>query len=360
MRFETLIKAVWIAEKDLRQFFQFRQRFLTTLILPVLMLLVFSFRFQGLPLREAPVAVFSQGNSEIQLEVIEHLDESPALRITPMSNISQAQNMLSAGNLYGVVMISSDGVDCTITVVLDDSNPVLAQSVYGVVEQAVKDVNEKISRTPIRMKTNFLYGSGFNYVNFLVPGVLATTAMFGSAFQMLTLVWEKSLGTLERILVTPVRPRSIILGKTLAGCLTGFAQTILILLLGHLIFAAPLGSIHLVLFVIFLTSFTFTGLGVLVSGICGDPREATAYNQMINWPMVFLGGVFFPIEMMPAPLQYISRLLPLTYATDALRSIMIKQASFATNVIMDIVVLTLYAVTTLALGSKILLRVLAR
>jgi len=324
------------------------------------MLLVFSFRFQGLPLQEAPVAVLCQGYSEIELQVIERLDESPAIKLIRSSDISQAQNMLSAGNLYGIVIISShrDGVDCTITVILDDSNPILAQSVYGAIEQAVKDVNEKIGG--IRMKTNFLYGSGFNYVNFLVPGVLAMTAMFGCAFQMLTLVWERSLGTLDRILVAPVRPRSIILGKTLAGCLTGFSQTILILILAHLVFGTQIGSIHLVLFVIFLTSFTFTGLGVLVSGICRDPREATAYNQIINWPLVFLGGVFFPIEMMPAPLQYISRFLPLTYATDALRSIMIRQASLEIKVIFDILVLTLYATTTLALGSKILLKVFAR
>ena len=185
------------------------------------------------------------------------------------------------------------------------------------------------------------------------------TAMLGCTFQMLALVLERSLGTLDRILVTPVRPRSIILGKTLAGCLTGFSQAILILLLAHILFDIAVGSTHLVLFIIFVTSFTFTGIGVLVSGISRDPREAAAFTQIINWPLVFLGGVFFPVEMMPLPLQYISRMLPLTYATDALRSIMIRQAPLAMNVIFDMLVLTVYAIATLTLGSRILLRLLA-
>jgi ABC-2 type transport system permease protein len=279
-----------------------------------------------------------------------------------MSNISQAQNMLSSGNLYGILIISSDrnDVDYAITVVLDDSNPVLARSVYNAVEQVIKDVNEKIGRIPIRTETLFLYGPGFDYIHFLVPGVLVLTAMLGCAFQTLTLIWEKSLGTIDRLLVTPVRPSAIILGKTLAGCITGFSQTILILILAKLIFGIAIVSIYLILFIIFLTSFTFTGIGVFVSGICRDPREAIVYNSIILWPMIFLGGVFFPIEMMPVPLQYISHLLPLTYATDALRSIMIKQAPLTMNLVYDVLVLTLYAVTTLVLGSKTLLRMFVR
>jgi len=279
-----------------------------------------------------------------------------------MENVSQAQNMLSSGNLYGIVIISSErnDVDYAITVVLDDSNPVLARSVYNAVDQVVNDMNEKIVRIPIRTETRFLYGPGFDYVHFLVPGVLAMTAMFSCALQTIMLVWEKNLGTIDRLLITPVRPSSIILGKTLAGCLTGVVQAILILIMAKLLFGIAIVNIYLVLLIIFLTSVTFTGIGVFVSGISRDISEAITYNQIILWPMIFLGGVFFPVEMIPAPIQYISQLLPLTYATDALRSIMIRQAPLTMKLVSDVLVLMLFAVTMFVLGSKTLLRVIVR
>ncbi len=239
---------------------------------------------------------------------------------------------------------------------------------------------EKDLKQSFRRKRNLLWGFLFpltmllifsfremyitkdiNYIIFLVPGIVAMTAMFASIQEVISIVWEKQLGTFDRILAAPVKPISIILGKTLSGAITGFVQAIIILAVASALFGLSFTNLWLALIIAFMFTFAFTGIGILISAYSDEPREAMFLAGLIRFPMLFLCGVFFPIEVMPEVLQIVAYVLPLTYATNALRAVMIKGYGLLDPMVaIDLLALTIYTLVVLSLGAWLLRKILLR
>jgi len=215
---------------------------------------------------------------------------------------------------------------------------------------------------PIFMMLTFSFrygatGPDKDFINFLIPGIVGMTAMFGSINETMSIVWDKSLGVFDRILAAPVSSTSIIVGKTMAGAVMGVISALVLLIIGAALFGVSFTNISVVLLIILLASFSFTGIGTIISGLASEPREAMMLSNLLRFPMMFLGGVFFPIEAMPTPLPYVARALPLTYATEALRII---QTANSSMVLLDAMVLLAYTVATILFGSQILMRIMTR
>jgi len=215
---------------------------------------------------------------------------------------------------------------------------------------------------PIFMMFTFSFRYGVTepdvrLITFLIPGIVGMTAMFGSINETMSIVWDKSLGVFDRILAAPVSSTSIIVGKTMSGAVMGVISALVLLIIGSMIFGVSFVNISFVLLIILLASFSFTGIGTIISGLASEPREAMMLSNLLRFPMMFLGGVFFPVEAMPMPLPYVARALPLTYATEALRAIEIGNISL---VFVDAMVLLVYTIGTMLLGSQILMRIITR
>jgi len=207
---------------------------------------------------------------------------------------------------------------------------------------------------------SFRYGAvgpDIEFINFLIPGIVGMTAMFGSINETMSIVWDKSLGVFDRILAAPVSSTSIIVGKTMAGATMGVISALVLLLIGRALFGVSFVNIWAVFLIVLLASFSFTGIGTIISGLASEPREAMMLSNLLRFPMMFLGGVFFPIDAMPSPLPYVAKALPLTYATDALRAI---QAGGTVAVVLDGVALLAYTAGTMILGSQVLMRIMTR
>jgi len=243
----------------------------------------------------------------------------------------------------------------------------LAHSIYMAendLRQSFKSVRHVVWSLlfPIFMMFTFSFrygtvGPDVSFMNFLIPGVVAMTAMFGSINETMSIVWDKSLGVFDRILAAPVSSTSIIIGKTMAGAVMGVISALVLLIIGSSFFGVSFANIGFVLIIIVLASFSFTGIGTIISGLASEPREAMMLSNLLRFPMMFLGGVFFPVEAMPMPLPYIARALPLTYATEALRAVM---SGNMTVVLFDAIVLAIYTVGTVVIGSKTLMRIMTR
>lgn len=212
---------------------------------------------------------------------------------------------------------------------------------------------------PIFMMLTFSFKSGSSGtdINFLIPGIVGMTAMFGSINETMSIVWDKSLGVFDRILAAPVSSTSIIVGKTMAGAVMGVISALVLLIIGSLLYSVSFANIGFVLLIIVLASFSFTGIGTIISGLASEPREAMMLSNLLRFPMMFLGGVFFDINTMPMPLPYVAKALPLTYATEALRTVM---SGDMTTVLFDTIVLVAYTAGTMIIGSKILMRLMTR
>lgn len=168
--------------------------------------------------------------------------------------------------------------------------------------------------------------------NFMVPGVVALVLMIITmTLTSLGIVREKEIGTLEQLLVTPIKPYQLILGKLIPFILIGAVDMVIVLLIARYWFEVPmLGSLWLLVGLSGLFILTTLGLGLFISTIAKSQQQAMLIAQFFFFmPFMFLGGFAFPIENMPVVIQWLSYLIPLRYFLGIVRGIFLKGTGMA-------------------------------
>jgi len=162
------------------------------------------------------------------------------------------------------------------------------------------------------------------------------------------------------MMVAPINRLSIILGKTIAQTSRGLIQGLIVLGLAVAIFGVTIqGNFLLLLFLLILGVFSFVGLGILITSVARDEQTATMAMMTLMFPMMFLSGVFFPIQQMPTFMQYIAWSLPLTYATNAMRKVMILGADVQ-SIWMELIILITFGIVLLAVAVPIFKKTMKR
>jgi ABC-2 type transport system permease protein len=188
----------------------------------------------------------------------------------------------------------------------------------------------------------------------LSPGLVAMAALFGTtSMEAIVITFEKRIGALERLFIAPISLISILVGKVLGGAVFGLViagvMTLISILFLNTVILHPL----LFLVVLILTVLAHSALGALVAVSVKEVFEAQTLSNYFRFPMVFLCGVFLPVDMMPVPIQVIAHFLPLTYSVDAFRQVLL--GSFNTLLILrDMAILTLFLTLFLILATRLL------
>lgn len=154
----------------------------------------------------------------------------------------------------------------------------------------------------------------------LIPGLLGLTILFGtSSMEAIVFAFERRIGSLERLLLAPVSLAALVAGKMLGGMVFGLTVTTIVLILSLLAFG--IGGVNWIMLgiTLLLSAAVFSSLGAFVSVAVREVFEAQTLANFIRFPMMFLGGVFVPVDSLPGWLQVIARLLPLTYSVEALQ-----------------------------------------
>jgi ABC-2 type transport system permease protein len=214
-----------------------------------------------------------------------------------------------------------------INVLYDPVNQQTSQIVLTITRQVLDQVEREVSgTTPAFVVTEeTVQASQLRTIDFLLPGILAMALMqlglFGTAQPMVAL---RDQGVLRRLGATPL-PRWTVLASQIGMRLTiALAQTIVIVAVGVFVFQVPMqGNALLLLAMVVFGALTFIALGYVVAAFSKNQETAAGISSIINFPMMFLSGLFFPIEFIPAFLQPIVAIIPLTYLVDALRQIMV-------------------------------------
>jgi ABC-2 type transport system permease protein len=189
----------------------------------------------------------------------------------------------------------------------------------------------------------------------LVPGLLALTLLFGtSSMEAIVIVFERRLGSFERLLLAPVRLPALLLGKLLSGVVFGLTVTLVVLLVVLLVFGVAGIQWLLLLLALLFSAAAFAALGAFVSVAVKEVFEAQTLANFIRFPMMFLGGIFVPVESLPPVLQVVARLLPLTYSVEALRAAL-SGGSLATAAL-DLIVLAVFTVVLFGLAVRLMAR----
>jgi len=187
----------------------------------------------------------------------------------------------------------------------------------------------------------------------LVPGLVALTLLFGtSSMEAIVIVFERRIGSLERLLLAPVRLPALLAGKLLGGMAFGLTVTLVVLII--VLIAFGMGSVNWLLLVLALlfSAATFSALGAFVSVAVKEVFEAQTLANFIRFPMMFLGGVFVPVDSLPTALQVIARALPLTYSVEALRAALLGRSLF--DGALDLAALAAFAIVLFALAVRAL------
>ena len=354
-----------IAWKDLVELFRNRLGLVLLILMPLFMMVMVGFIYpsNGNSVSNLPVALVNEdagyGNSTIASQTfimgLQQINSQTGMFVlSNASSMGDIKDMVQRGDLDGGIVIPSNftasilsGKQGTLIIVTDQSNPQISATIQAVLsgvfdqmgtmlaQQNVQALNPAVNASnslaivkPYNVQTEGVVSGTPSYFDFIAPGIMAMTVMMSVMTGLpVAISQEKEVGTLDGMMVAPINRLSIILGKTLGQTARGLIQGIIILALAVGLFGVTIhGSILLVFGLLLLGVFSFVGLGIVITSFAKDQETATMLMMTLMFPMMFLSGVFFPIQQMPWYMQYISKVLPLTYASQALRKVMVLGA----------------------------------
>jgi len=175
---------------------------------------------------------------------------------------------------------------------------------------------------------------GVDFVQFVYPGIIAMTVLMNSVMSGLSVVWDREFGFLKEILVAPLARSGIVLGKAAGAAIVSVTQGTLMLVLAPLVgvTVTPLLVLQLIP-LLMLISMSLSGLGLLIASRMHSQQGFHLVVQLVVFPLIFLSGVFFPVNNVPTWLEIISKLNPLTYGVDAVRQLFLSGHGAATEAI---------------------------
>ncbi|MCW4000229.1 MAG: ABC transporter permease [Candidatus Bathyarchaeota archaeon] len=310
-------------------------------------------------------------------------NQTKIMKITALTSESAAKDMINAGTLDGAIILPSNfsevvstGQQGTVKILADTKNPIQSATVTATLSTIVNQMSTLMAQqtmllthpiisdaTALAMVQPYVVPTqeSSNYFNFIAPGIMAMTVMMSVMTGLpVAISQEKEIGTMDGMMVAPVNRLSILLGKTLAQTGRGLIQGVIILALAIGIFGVTIqGNILLVFALLLLGVFSFVGLGIVITSFTKDQETAQMLMMTLMFPMMFLSGVFFPIQQMPWYMQSISQFLPLTYASDALRKVMVLGAGVP-QISNELIILAVFGIVMIAIALPVFRRMMTR
>ncbi len=369
-----------IMQKDLLALRRNRESVAALIILPIAFLLLFGYIFPSATTEQhMPMGIVNLDNGQASSALVTQIENmnknSGDMNIVNYSSIEEAKTQIDRGNVYGTFIIPpgfsnnlTNGKSGNLIVYVDNSNPQLSSSVesaasntitalngmqaeINVVKMGSTTVNAQSIVFPFTQNIETTIPGKSNYFNFLAPGLMIMIVMITVMTGIPEAISkEREMGTFDGMLSAPINQISIILGYTASLCVKGFAQVILVLAIAIIFFGVTIqGSILLAFFLLLLGIFSFVGIGILAVSSSKNQATGTTIVNLIMFPMMFLAGIFFPIQQMPWFMQDISKIIPLTYAADAMRKVMLLNANIS-DVIIQILILVAFGIVTMSLA----------
>ena len=364
-----------IVERELRKFFRSPALLLTSMLLPLVQLLILGNAFGG-KVRNVKLGFVNHDRGFESLRVKEDFDAIAAniktFTVTPYENEQKAVQDVRSGKISGVVIIPEQysrrvlaGDDPKIGLVVDNSDQFVSSSVEAEMQLLVQSLNASEIPTHINKQIQLDIVELFPYIEymkFLLSGSV-TLAMYVSVMigGGMLYIDDKARGVHEGYLVTPITKLELVTGLNLAGAIKAVLSGVALIVLGSL--AAGLGTpfhfktgLELLLLVVF-SSIAFNGMMFLFMVRVEDPLVPRAMFGVLNTLLFFPSGAIYPVDAFPKWLQAIAVVDPFTYAVHGLQSVLLKGAGFAA-IDQDLLILFLYGAGTLLIATPLFKRTL--
>ena len=316
---------------SLKLFVRNRQALFFSLFMPMIILFIFGSMNFDQP-SKLHVGLATHAPTATTKELLKHMRSIEALSVdegTLDSELAELRN----GNRSIVLDVPDDllsraqsGDPRELNVYVNSGRPIEAQAALTFINQFVDKASMAVANVQplFIVKQQKMSAKNFRYIDFLLPGLIAMSVMQMSVFSVAFVFAQyKEKGILKRILATPVRPVQFVMANILTRLLVALVQAAIFVILGIQIFHTHVaGSWWLLAASILLGSLTFLGLGFTISGISKTVETVPVLANILVFPMLFLGNVFFSISNTPPWLQSVAKLLPLTLFSNALHGVM--------------------------------------
>lgn len=365
-------RLISLIRKEFIQIQRDSRTLILVLIIPVMQLFLLGYAATN-DVRNVPLAVFDQDRSAQARTLLDAYRAADYFEVAfDVDSEQELRDLIDEGSARAGLVIPPDysqqllnGGSAQVAFVLDGTDPTVASTALSaaqligqaystrIMEQRLAGRGQTAAIDPaVNVHTNVWYNPDLISAYYMIPGVIGmilyalTSILTASA-----IVRERERGTIEQLIVTPIRPMELMIGKILPYVILALLNTLEVIAIGHWWFGVPIrGSLWLILGISGLFLLSSLGIGLLASSIANTQQEAMLTVWMTLLPSLFLSGFFFPLEAMPKVLQWISYLFPLRYYLEVIRSLMLKGTGLAA-VQTEVLALTVFGVGIMVVAA---------
>lgn len=362
-----------IMRKEIIQMTRDRRTVMLTFIQPILMLLLLGSAATN-DVRNVPAVLFDQDHSQAARDLLDAYRAADYFSFSyQVQSVQEMRQLIDGGEAKAGLIIPPDygkriasNEPAQVAFVIDGSDATLASTALSAATLIGQSKSTAVLRAqfatrgqsagssaPIEVRTQVWYNPDLVQAFFMIPGLMGTILL--QITVMLTassIVRERERGTIEQLIITPIRSWELVVGKLTPYVFLAFFDMLEVLVIGALAFHVPMsGSLSLLLLMSAVFLATGLGIGLFISTVAKTQQEAQMLGALIQLPSFFLAGFFFPIAAMPPFLQAISYLVPLRYFLTIVRAIMLKGAGIE-SFSGDLLALAIFCVVIMALAVR--------
>lgn len=368
--FNTRLRS--LIRKEFIQISRDKRTLILVLVIPIMQLFLLGYAATN-DIRNVPLAVYDQDHSSSARALLDAYRAADYFTITFDANSeTELRDLIDRGEARAGMIIPAGygndiqgGQPAQVVFVLDGSDPTIASTALSAAQligqaHSTKILQARLVRrglataiqSPVEVSTTVWYNPDLISAHFMIPGVIGMILFaLTSILTASAIVRERERGTIEQLIVTPIRPWELVVGKLLPYVILALLNAFEVLAIGHYWFGVPIrASLWLIAGASLLFLLSSLGIGLLASTIANTQQEAMLTVWMLMLPSIFLAGFFFPLEAMPKVLQWISYVFPLRYYLVIIRSLMLKGVGISA-IQLDLIALAIFGIAIMTLAA---------
>ncbi|WP_269223219.1 ABC transporter permease [Flavobacterium sp. IMCC34518] len=313
--------------------------------MPMVQIMLFGFAITN-EINNVNIAIFDQSKDTETQQIINKISASKYFKIqNQITHETQIESVFRTGKVKAVLVFEKDFIQnlqnqkvAKVQVITDATDPNMANTITNYINAILQNYSQQANKNSkpvyqIQTQTQLYYNPELKSVFTFVPGVMTVILMLVSAMMTsISITREKEMGTMEVLLVSPIKPFQVVIGKVFPYIFLSIINATIILLLGVFVFKMPIeGSLLLLALESILFIITALSLGILISTIAQSQQTAMMFSLAgLMLPVIILSGFIFPISSMPLPLQIMSNIIPAKWFIIIIKAIMLKGATIYT------------------------------
>lgn len=364
-------RLISIIRKEFIQIWRDPRTLVIILIIPIVQLFLLGYSATS-DIKNIQLAVFDQSRSAESRALLESYQAADYFVVSHyLTSEDEARALIEKGDARAALIIPPDFSqrlaegDAQVSFILDGSDPTVASTSLSaarligqayateILAETIANSGQKFElQPPVDVRTNVWYNPDLISAYFMIPGVIGMILFAITAILTATaIVRERERGTIEQLIVTPIRSWELIVGKITPYALLAFLDMIEVLAIGHWWFGVPIrGSLALILLTSGIFILSGLGIGLFASTIANTQQEAMLIVWMTLLPAIFLSGFFFPLQAMPQFLQWVSMIIPLRYYLVIIRALLLKGVGLE-MILNEVLALVAFAVVIMTAAS---------